>query len=343
MKPGSALIAFLLAATVLALSGCVSNGDPEQAPALTGAPPATFDDATGGIEGTVADDEQQPVAGAEVGIPALELSTVTDLEGAFSFSNLAPGAYNLYVLKLGYQSAVRPVDVTAGDVQDVSIQLTPTAITGAYQVLLTQRGLFGCGASWAPGMPPEPAPGLASLPLGLGEGLPNRVGGLAGCGSFSNDNMEGTPVRDLDQFRLNWNLEEPMLNWKTGVFEMKWTTNQLAGRGLSMAWEVDECYNRGTAFEFARAEGGSPLRVQADEDLIQSVISNGTATDLCSEAPANCNEDGCKILSRAFAQEETTGDDQADIGVSFQQQYDAYLSAFFVDGAPEGFSAIAEA
>lgn len=51
----------------------------------------------GDLAGTVRDSVAQPVAGAQVVIPALGLSTTTDADGAYRFEGLAAGEYSIAV------------------------------------------------------------------------------------------------------------------------------------------------------------------------------------------------------------------------------------------------------
>jgi hypothetical protein len=51
--------------------------------------------AGGTVAGTVVDQNREPVAGATVTIPDLELTTTTDAEGKFTFEHVADGRFNL--------------------------------------------------------------------------------------------------------------------------------------------------------------------------------------------------------------------------------------------------------
>ena len=233
MAPTRAQLVPVLALVVALVAGCVGggNGDTSDRP--------RFDDDTGAIRGIVLNEDLLPVAGAEASIPTLGLSATTNAEGRFLMSHVEPGTHALHVLRIGFEEARRDVTVAAGRVTDVEVPLTVLALAEPFHLVHTQRGLFGCGASWAPGIPPEPGPGFNDLP-GT-EGLPHRIGGIAGCGI-----LDETPLEDFDEFQLDGEVDTgfPTSQWMSSVFEMTWTTNQIAGRGLCRQLQLDEVIAR---------------------------------------------------------------------------------------------------
>src|SRR5687767_2866591 len=120
---------FVLLVGLVALAGCAGNsGQSGQAGDLSApAPQATFGGGRGGIEGMVTDDEFRPLSGAEVGGPALGPTTVTDEQGRFAFSDLDPGAYELFVSLLGFSAQARIVNVVQEHVAIADFQMEPTA------------------------------------------------------------------------------------------------------------------------------------------------------------------------------------------------------------------------
>ncbi|MEP6494406.1 MAG: carboxypeptidase regulatory-like domain-containing protein [bacterium] len=59
------------------------------------------------------DSTRQPVIGAEVTLPEVTQSTVTDDKGVFSFSNVAPGTHRVVVRRIGFGALDTPVDFAA--------------------------------------------------------------------------------------------------------------------------------------------------------------------------------------------------------------------------------------
>ncbi|MBI2077516.1 MAG: carboxypeptidase regulatory-like domain-containing protein [Euryarchaeota archaeon] len=98
MKTASAWPALLVVA--LLGSGCMGTGA-KTAPA-SAPPTAAHDDATGGVEGLVRDDEFKPISGANLAIIGVNQSARTGDDGRFAFSKLAPADYLMTVNRTGY-------------------------------------------------------------------------------------------------------------------------------------------------------------------------------------------------------------------------------------------------
>lgn len=78
---------------------------------------------TGGIRGTVIDEENVPVPFATVGITGTSLGSVTNRDGIFEITDLAPGKYELQVAFIGYQTLKQEVVVIAGQTLTVDFAL----------------------------------------------------------------------------------------------------------------------------------------------------------------------------------------------------------------------------
>jgi hypothetical protein len=298
----------------LAISGCIADEEAaQQADAPQGLAEAEFGDDTGAIEGLVLDGEQIPVPGAQVAIQALELGMATNDDGRFAFSHVAPGTHTLFVQSLGYESFGQSIEVVAGEKTTLEVHLEAIAIKEPYSTEIIQDGLFGCGASWSP-----PIAGIT---------------GIAACGVFS----LFLNFTAYDKFLLDWEIKSDIDGWNGSVYEMSWESNQATGRGLTMLWEV--CSNDRET-RFAAEEGVSPLRVYASADVVHGVIHNGSHNeDACDAASDACNEDACAFISRVFSTPQTTGM-AADIGVTFQQRFTQYHTAFFYEPGPKDYTAI---
>lgn len=294
-----------------------ANADPS---VLAPATPAEVDENTGGIEGQVLDDAGLPVVKASVGILALNLQTATDESGEFSFSKVEPGLHAIAVQKIGFEAAVRNVDVQKGDVTEVQLTLTATFVPQPYTWVRDQSGLFGCGTSWRPGV---------------------VYSGVAVCGVLS---FAGESTEAYDKFLLVWEMEEATAQWTGAVFEMFWTSNQVAGQGLSMNWEVEGCSNVGDQ-RFASGGGNNPIKLVADAEKVSQTVENAKADKSasgCVDPPSSkCNDEGCTVQSRVFSEPDTLGEGSpADIGLTFQQQFDQYWTSFFDMEIPDDYSAL---
>jgi len=127
---------------MLALAGC-AGGSAKEIPPPPTAGPATFDEATGAIEGLIINEENLPLAGASVGILELpETLTVSDVAGAFTINNIAPGTYTLSAAALGYGSDGKRVDIVTGEITTVTIVLAAVALEEAFIQTDIEKGRF---------------------------------------------------------------------------------------------------------------------------------------------------------------------------------------------------------
>ena len=119
----------LLAVVVLlaSLAACVdANGleasEGSASPTVEAAAP-TVDAATGSISGIIVDDEARPVANVKAALIEVAVETKSDASGRFTFNELPPQSYRLVVERLGYESVARKVEVSAGQVANLSITM----------------------------------------------------------------------------------------------------------------------------------------------------------------------------------------------------------------------------
>lgn len=132
-----ALLALLL------LAGCAA--EPASDPANAAETPNP-DKAT--IEGTVLNDEQQPLVGAEVGLleAATPRSQTTGPDGRFLFTGLEAGTYTVAANLLGYKSQARQVELAEGATQGLTLLLEPVPVTDAgFKHRLEGQGYVACG------------------------------------------------------------------------------------------------------------------------------------------------------------------------------------------------------
>jgi iron complex outermembrane receptor protein len=78
------------------------------------------------ITGTVTDEQDRPLAGANVVIEHTLLGVMTKNDGTFKLTNLHPGAVTLMISFMGYQKADYPVDLRTS--ADIRIRLQPAPI-----------------------------------------------------------------------------------------------------------------------------------------------------------------------------------------------------------------------
>lgn len=119
-------------ALVVALSGCQTPEtaiDPSPVPGVK--VETRVNETAGAILGLALDVEKVPLANVTValGEGASVRTTTSSLAGEFGFNDLEPGPYKLFAQKLGYRSAATKVDVVAGEVTSVRLELA-ALVTG---------------------------------------------------------------------------------------------------------------------------------------------------------------------------------------------------------------------
>ena len=80
------------------------------------------------ITGTVTDANQQPLIGATVYLENTDRGTTTDEEGAFSVSELEPGAYPVVITYIGYETFREVVNVKSGESVSMEISLLESSV-----------------------------------------------------------------------------------------------------------------------------------------------------------------------------------------------------------------------
>jgi hypothetical protein len=313
-------MAWRLSAAILALAtlvaGCLGGSDPSAAPpAMTTseippAKPAEFDSTTGGIEGRVHDDELLPVAGANVSLPLLRITARSDLDGAFAFSHVPPGVYELVAERSDYGRSSVFLEVKVGAVAQVQVLLSTTPIQEPFYNTAIQRGVVGCAVDVTAGS------------------------SLTGCTNF--DPFFNLSAVFPDQYQIRWRLVGAVSEWKGASVEMEWRSTQTFGRSLWMLWDVLGCATGGEGEALADQAGRSPLHAFANATKVQDYWAIKRSGG-CKDISKVCNDElGCKIDSLTFARAEpVTGG--APVGATFvwQQPFTQYFTDFYyVEGSP---------
>lgn len=114
---------------VMFLAGC-SSKDKNLAALAPGtlAPAPEVDASSGAIHGVVTDESSLVLSGVKVGLVELKTEVVSDENGQFTFSKLQPGFLRVSAHKLGYKDWLRNVEIRAGEISNVNIQLTEIPI-----------------------------------------------------------------------------------------------------------------------------------------------------------------------------------------------------------------------
>ena len=108
--------------------------------AATLAGPAGVEGQQGALTGQVTDASSlEPVAGAQVYFPELDLGTLTNEEGRYRIAGVPAGTHAVRVRLLGYRPATRNVTVEGGATASVDFQLSISAVSLS-EIVVTQTG-----------------------------------------------------------------------------------------------------------------------------------------------------------------------------------------------------------
>ncbi len=77
----------------------------------------------GRIDGVVKDSEGTPLIGAFVNLENTFLYNATDLDGQFSFENLNPGTYDLFITYLGFKDHLESVEIAGSEAVKVEVSM----------------------------------------------------------------------------------------------------------------------------------------------------------------------------------------------------------------------------
>ncbi|MEM9673698.1 MAG: TonB-dependent receptor [Bacteroidota bacterium] len=78
---------------------------------------------TGTIQGTVTDNENNPIPGLNVALEGTTLGNITDVDGTYMITNIPTGPYQLIVSGVGYQTLERSVEITGGQATQLDFTL----------------------------------------------------------------------------------------------------------------------------------------------------------------------------------------------------------------------------
>lgn len=94
------------------------------------------------LSGTVTDEQNEPIAGANVFLATTKLGTVTDANGRFEIPNVEAGSYMLRISYVGYETAIQTITISnTQSRQTLAIQLAEKAIDiGELIVKATRAG-----------------------------------------------------------------------------------------------------------------------------------------------------------------------------------------------------------
>lgn len=321
-RSGVPALASLLA-IALALAGCLG---PDEAPPVEPADTSLVREAapaanqTGALEVLARMPDLSLLPGVRVSVG--EREATTDAEGIARFAELPPGEHNVTARKEAHRTAQLVATVAAGETSRVVVELPAEGADQhaheggvfAHRDLYRFEGHFQCSATYV-------------IITGDCFVLVDNVTSTAGLGTAAGDT---TSERYLIDFPLD-------ASWTGLVVEMAWSTNvssEATGDGMTLALEPAEAPADGHAVKYARASGGSPLRL----DLAPGV-KHATATASDMPNPAG----GEVIRARAYVQgaaHDAGGQGYLGAGATVDHSFVLYVSIFYGDAPPAEYTAL---
>lgn len=98
---------------------------------------SVFAQSTGTISGQIKLVDGQPFASTSVSIVELNRSTLTDINGNYSFKNVAPATYHIKIQALGAAEKEIETTVTAGEISTVDYQLPQENVMALQEVTVS--------------------------------------------------------------------------------------------------------------------------------------------------------------------------------------------------------------
>jgi Carboxypeptidase regulatory-like domain len=256
MRPVAAAVLLLGAL----LAGC---SDPEPS-ALSD---SAFDDldlevsaTTGAIRGVVVDERIVPIAGASVALTggAAEQAAMSDDQGRFTFSNLAPGVYFLAAQAALHEPAQTSVDVVAGVAEPpvTKLLLTRLFTQEPFVEQVKNDGFIQCNQA---GIVYASAPCVTDF---TGLAGSNLNGTVPGC----------TPGGCAPQLRRILTEQRGFTyavgpGWQQIVQEMTWQESSDTFSRMGITFSYNET-QRIASHWYARSDSTSPLRMQIDVGVV---------------------------------------------------------------------------
>ena len=137
----------LLATVILVallFSGCASTGTPSKVQATQPAPRDA-----GRLEGIVYDAEFNPLKGVRVNVSDHPVSVFTDGRGTFAVDEVSPGEHTVLAELAGYRQATQRVQIAAGEIRSMRLELEPVKTVETYAELIQYSGHMTVGLATA--------------------------------------------------------------------------------------------------------------------------------------------------------------------------------------------------
>jgi hypothetical protein len=339
----------VLVLLVIAFAGCVGQSEgaqPKDAEPSVNAGPASFDETTGAIEGTVTTEDLAPVPGATIGLLDGSNQTTTDTTGRFVFNRMEPGTYQVGANALGYESQARSVDVQAGAVAPVQFILKELPSEAPYMNTIYEPVQFT-------------ALMYKATPMCIYEPLTTVNPTLKTCGGVR---LGESPVTTNcaaceSHTATNEKYAGFTEKWESIIGEVMWQPQSGAtGRGFlfdisapNVTRGTSGSINQQSPYTWYVGTDDSPIRIMInktdleDRGIPESDWNNYPEGEGCT-APSTSGAPNCDWMWRMFAARCDLGfcDEGAgpDYGIMLEGKAEVYFTYFIGEPAPSEFTAL---
>ncbi|MEA3136013.1 MAG: Carboxypeptidase regulatory-like domain [Thermoplasmata archaeon] len=271
-------------------------------------PSATAAPSTMAIVGLVQDEAFNPVSGAQVTLRLMDRTATTDAAGAFRFDGLSVSAYLVDVNATGFEPASLTAEPHAGNASLNFVLLQQTSLRPRVTVEHLE-GVYQCGFEAVI------IPGSCDILLEM-----------AGQSAFE----------DLSSFQLGLGR-----NWRSFAVDVDFDLSanpgleglRLVVRGLNDADQLNEYQ------QYGRFNGPGPFTAILDV--------NGTYSDGDGPVPGNLTALQLDVYPQGHGYHATCQVDERacalGVGAGADIQFDLYVTVFYNQKAPEGYTLLGQA
>lgn len=299
------------------LAGCT-----EPSPAMV--VPTDTVEMYGSLLGRAVDDELVPLPNITITLVESASQTLTAADGSFSFGDVPIGEYSVAATHPMYEETLVEVDVVVDEETVLELGLVKKPEYRPFNLTVPLEGQFECGAE---------------LPIITGPCW-TFVEGVS-CGAPVNNCVTDPVFKSKYEFRF-----DVAPRWETLVAELVWTSGATAMDGMRM-------YVENTNVSAQGAHGTAVSKVHGNKQPLTLRIDRGQPAlgheTYAGGAPAYIPDEGgtqqIRVFPKGQAYDQTSqvcSDSGCllGVGVGMDVTFTVYLTIFYNQAAPAGFSAV---
>lgn len=314
----------LLAALLMLGSGCVGTQAGSEA-ASTVEPVLRF----GAVAGRVVDEEVRPLENATVTLVEAALVAQTNAGGRFQFSQVLEGTYTLTAVLPEYADAQQELYILAEMTADVELTLAKLPEFRPYNLTSVFQGHYDCVAEYL----------IVTGDCGIAYETVTCATGYC----------QSDPVF-TEKYQFPFEVQP---RWESVVVELTWTAsaaNAMEGMRVYVENANKSATGAGHAAKVGRADGADqPLTVRIDRGSLHPRADVYPGTKTKAYIPDEGGPQQVRVFPMGRFWETTRNICDGDgrcllgIGAGANVRFNVYLTVFYNEAAPAGFSAVPDA